>query len=216
MAKQVALYLRVSTDEQTLANQRRELTAAAERHGWQVVAEFSDAGISGSKGRNQRPGFDRLMQGIGRRDFDMVAAWSVDRLSRSLSHLVTFLGEIHGKGIDLYLHTQGLDTSTLTGKAMFQLLGVFAELERSIITERINAGIARAKAAGKHCGRPRVSTPVENRIRKLLHARKGILKVARLVGVRPPPGQPLKPDTTPPPGGLPVPGPRPTTKTTPP
>jgi DNA invertase Pin-like site-specific DNA recombinase len=183
MAKQVALYLRVSTDEQTLANQRRELTAAAERHGWQVVAEFSDAGISGSKGRDQRQGFDRLMQGIARREFDMVASWSVDRLSRSLSHLVTFLGEIHGKGIDLYLHTQGLDTSTPTGKAMFQLLGVFAELERSIITERINAGIARAKAAGRHCGRPRVSAPVENRIRKLLRARKGILKVAREVGV---------------------------------
>jgi DNA invertase Pin-like site-specific DNA recombinase len=127
--------------------------------GWHVVAEFSDAGISGSKGRDQRPGFDRLMQGIARREFDMVAAWSVDRLSRSLSHLVTFLGEIHGKGIDLYLHTQGLDTSTPTGKAMFQLLGVFAELERSIITERINAGIARAKAAGKRCGRPRKSHP---------------------------------------------------------
>ena len=183
MSKQVALYLRVSTDEQTLANQRRELTAAAERHGWQVVAEFSDAGISGSKSRDQRAGFDRLMQGIARREFDMVAAWSVDRLSRSLSHLVAFLGEIHGKGIDLYLHTQGLDTSTPTGKAMFQLLGVFAELERSIITERINAGIARAKAAGKHCGRPRVSTPVENRIRELLRAGVGIITTARKVGV---------------------------------
>lgn len=183
MAKQVALYLRVSTDEQTLANQRRELTAAAERHGWQVVAEFSDAGISGSKGRDQRRGFDRLMQGIARREFDMVAAWSVDRLSRSLSHLVAFLGEIHGKGIDLYLHTQGLDTSTPTGKAMFQLLGVFAELERSIITERINAGIAGAKAAGKHCGRPRVSTAVENRISELLRAGVGIITTARKVGV---------------------------------
>jgi DNA invertase Pin-like site-specific DNA recombinase len=123
------------------------------------------------------------MKGIARREFDMVAAWSVDRLSRSLSHLVAFLGEIHGKGVDLYLHTQGVDTSTPTGKAMFQLLGVFAELERSIITERINAGIARAKAAGKHCGRPRVDTPVENRIRALLRAGKGILKVAREVGV---------------------------------
>ncbi|MFZ1151647.1 MAG: recombinase family protein, partial [Xanthobacteraceae bacterium] len=183
MAKQVALYLRVSTDEQTLANQRRELTAAAERHGWQVVAEFSDAGISGSKGRDQRRGFDRLMQGIARREFDMVAAWSVDRLSRSLSHLVAFLGEIHGKGIDLYLHTQGLDTSTPTGKAMFHLLGVFAELERSIVTERINAGIARAKAAGKHCGRPRVSTAVENRISELLRAGVGIITTARKVGV---------------------------------
>jgi DNA invertase Pin-like site-specific DNA recombinase len=123
------------------------------------------------------------MQGIASREFDMVAAWSVDRLSRSLSHLVTFLGEIHSKGVDLYLHTQGLDTSTPTGKAMFQLLGVFAELERSIITERINAGIARAQAAGKHCGRPRISTPMENRIRAQLRAGKGILKVAREIGV---------------------------------
>jgi DNA invertase Pin-like site-specific DNA recombinase len=178
-----ALYLRVSTDEQTLANQRRELTAAAERHGWQVVAEFSDAGISGSKGRDQRPGFDRLMRGIARREFDMVAAWSVDRLSRSLSHLVTFLGEIHGKGVDLYLHTQGVDTSTPTGKAMFQLLGVFAELERSIITERINAGIARAQAQGTHCGRPRIDAAVEKRIQAHLRGGKGILKVAREVGV---------------------------------
>jgi DNA invertase Pin-like site-specific DNA recombinase len=166
MAKQVALYLRVSTDEQTLANQRRELTAAAERHGWQVVAEFSDAGISGSKGRDGRPGFDRLMKGIARREFDMVAAWSVDRLSRSLSDLVSFLGEIKAKDVDLYLHTQGLDTSTPTGKAMFQLLGVFAELERSIITERINAGIARAKAAGKHCGRPRTIPRLKNASRR--------------------------------------------------
>jgi DNA invertase Pin-like site-specific DNA recombinase len=183
MAKQVALYLRVSTDEQTVANQRRELTAAAERHGWQVVAEFSDAGISGSKGRDKRPGFDRLMKGIARREFDMVAAWSVDRLSRSLSDLVAFLGDIHGKGVDLYLHTQGVDTSTPTGKAMFQLLGVFAELERSIITERINAGIARAQAAGKHCGRPRIDPAVEKRIQTQLRGGKGILKVAREVGV---------------------------------
>jgi DNA invertase Pin-like site-specific DNA recombinase len=183
MAKQVALYLRVSTDQQTLANQRRELTAAAERHGWQVVAEFSDAGISGNKGRDQRPGFDRLLKAIGRKEFDMVAAWSVDRLSRSLSHLVQFLGEIHGKGIDLYLHTQGIDTSTPTGRAMFGMLSVFAELERSIITERINAGIARAQAAGKHCGRPRIDPALEKRIQAQLRGGKGILKVAHELGV---------------------------------
>jgi DNA invertase Pin-like site-specific DNA recombinase len=183
MTKTVALYLRVSTDEQTLANQRRELTAAAERHGWQVVAEFSDAGVSGVKGRDRRPGYDRLLKAIGRKEFDMVAAWSVDRLSRSLSHLVTFLGEIHGKGVDLYLHTQGIDTSTPTGRAMFSMLGVFAELERSIITERINAGIARARAQGKHLGRPRIDAALEKRIQAHLRGGKGILKIAREVGV---------------------------------
>jgi DNA invertase Pin-like site-specific DNA recombinase len=120
---------------------------------------------------------------VAAREFDMVAAWSVDRLSRSLSDLVAFLGDIHGKGVDLYLHTQGVDTSTPTGKAMFQLLGVFAELERSIITERINAGIARAQAAGKHCGRPRIDPAVEKRIQTQLRGGKGILKVAREVGV---------------------------------
>jgi DNA invertase Pin-like site-specific DNA recombinase len=113
----------------------------------------------------------------------MVAAWSVDRLSPSLGDLVSFLNEIHAKGVDLYLHTQGLDTSTPTGRAMFGMLSVFAELERSIITERINAGIARAKAAGKHCGRPRVDADVEKRIRKMLKAKTGILTTARLCGV---------------------------------
>jgi DNA invertase Pin-like site-specific DNA recombinase len=183
MTKTVALYLRVSTDDQTLANQRRELTAAAERHGWRVVAEFSDAGVSGVKGPDKRPGYDRLLKAIGRKEFDMVAAWSVDRLSRSLGHLVAFLGEIHGKGVDLYLHTQGIDTSTPTGRAMFSMLGVFAELERSIITERINAGIARARAQSKHLGRPPIAPALEKRIQAQLRAGKGILKVAREVGV---------------------------------
>lgn len=183
MAKNVALYLRVSTDDQSVANQRRELKAAAERHGWSVVAEFVDNGVSGSKGRDQRPGFDKLMTAIGRKEFDLVAAWSVDRLSRSLSHLVVFLGEIKAKGVDLYLHTQGVDTTTPAGRAMFSMLGVFAELERSIITERINAGIARAKAAGKHMGRPRTDAAVERRIVKHLKAGAGILATARKCGV---------------------------------
>jgi DNA invertase Pin-like site-specific DNA recombinase len=182
MTKNVALYLRVSTDEQTIENQRRELTAAAERHDWHVVAEFTDQGISGAKGRNGRPGFDKLMTGIGRKDFDMVAAWSVDRISRSLSDLVAFLGEIKAKDVDLYLHTQGVDTSTPAGRALFSMLGVFAELERGIITERINAGIARARAAGKHLGRPRISEKLEKRIQDRLRAGMGIIKVAREVG----------------------------------
>src|SRR5712671_3414924 len=122
--KRVALYVRVSTDGQTVANQTRELEEAALRHGWQVVEVFADEGISGSKGRDQRPAFDRLCKGIARREFDLVAAWSVDRLGRSLQDLVSCLEEINGNGVDLYLHQQGLDTSTPAGRAMFQRLGV--------------------------------------------------------------------------------------------
>jgi DNA invertase Pin-like site-specific DNA recombinase len=106
MTKRVALYFRVSTTEQSVENQHRELEAVATRHGWNVVAVFTDAGISGTKGREKRPGYDRLCRGIARREFDKVAAWSVDRLGRSLQELVVFLGELHAKRVDLYLHQQ--------------------------------------------------------------------------------------------------------------
>ena len=129
--KRVALYLRVSTTEQTTRNQRRELRAVAERHGWEVVATYEDAGISGAKGREERPGFDALMMAVARREIEMVAAWSVDRLGRSLMDLLAFLKDLHVKGVDLFLHQQGLDTSTPSGRAMFQMLGVFAEFERA-------------------------------------------------------------------------------------
>ena len=110
--KRVALYLRVSTSEQTTRNQCRELHAVAGRHGWHVVATYEDAGVSGAKGRDERPGFDRLMVAVARREIDMVAAWSVDRLGRSLTDLLGFLTDLHAKGVDLFLHQQGLDTST--------------------------------------------------------------------------------------------------------
>jgi len=132
MTKRVALYTRVSTSGQTVENQRRELAAVAKRHGWRVVSTFKDQGVSGAKGRDRRPGYDQLCNGIARREFDMVAAWSVDRLGRSLQDLVGFLGELHAKGVDLYLHQQGIDTSTPAGKALFQMLGVFAEFSRPL------------------------------------------------------------------------------------
>ena len=171
MTKRVALYLRVSTSEQTTKNQRRELIAVAKRQGWNVVEVFEDAGISGAKGRGQRPGLNAMLRGVARRDFDVVAAWSVDRLGRSLQDLVSILSELHSKQIDLFLLAQGLDTGTPSGKAMFQMLGVFSEFERAIIQERIKAGLARARAEGKHLGRPRVSKDVEERIR--LERRRG-------------------------------------------
>ena len=184
--KRVAIYARVSTTGQSVAAQVRELEAAAERHGWTVVQVFSDAGISGAKGRDKRPQFDKLLKGVARREFDMVAAWSVDRLSRSLSDLVNVLSELHAKGVDLYLHTQGLDTSTPAGRAMFGMLGVFAEFERAIIQERVRSGLARAKAhgtrSGNAIGRPRVSDNTEQRIRELAASGVGKLKIARQVG----------------------------------
>src|SRR5215467_594534 len=152
-ARRIAIYTRVSTDGQSVENQRRELLAVAERRGWEVVQEYSDHGISGAGGRDKRPSFDRMLKAATRREFDMIAAWSVDRLGRSLQHLVAFLGEIHASGVDLYLHQQALDTSTPAGKAMFQMCGVFAEFERAMIVERVNSGLARAKAKGVKLGR---------------------------------------------------------------
>jgi DNA invertase Pin-like site-specific DNA recombinase len=181
--KRVALYVRVSTDGQTVANQRRELEAVADRHGWDVVSVFTDQGISGAKGRDQRPGFDKLLKAVAHRDIDLVAAWSVDRLGRSLQHLVGFLSELHAKGVDLYLHQQGVDTSTPAGKALYQMLGVFAEFERSMIVERVRAGLARAKAEGKKLGRPPVEKSVEQKLQASLAAGVGIRRAARLHGV---------------------------------
>src|SRR6478609_7164631 len=152
--KRVALYLRVSTTDQSIRNQSRELQAIAERHGWEIVATFKDEGVSGAKGRDERPGLDKLLQAVARKEFDLVAAWSVDRIGRSLVDLVGTLQELHAKHVDLYLHQQGIDTTTPGGKAMFQMMGVFAEFERSMLRERVNAALARARAEGIQLGRP--------------------------------------------------------------
>jgi DNA invertase Pin-like site-specific DNA recombinase len=157
MSKRVALYLRVSTYGQTIENQRIELERVANAAGWAAVGIYEDAGYSGGKGRDQRPAFDRLLKDASRRKFDIVAAWSVDRLGRSLVDLVGFLQDLHAVGVDLYLHQQALDTTTPSGRAMFGMLGVFAEFERGIIRERVNAGLARAKSQGKKLGRPSLS-----------------------------------------------------------
>lgn len=176
--KRVAIYARVSTDRsQTVENQLRELHEIAQRQGWIVTAVFTDEGISGAKGRDQRPGYDALLKGVARRDFQMIAAWSVDRLGRSLPHLVGFLGDIQAKGVDLYLHQQGLDTSTPSGRAMFGMLGVFAELERSLIRERILSGLRRST---KKSGRKPMADDRVEAIRKSLSDGLGIRATARL------------------------------------
>ena len=160
--KRAALYLRVSTGEQTVENQRLELEAAAESSGWQVVTTYADNGISGAKGRDKRPGLDTMLKDAVRRKFDVVMVWAVDRLGRSLPDLIGTMQELHGAKVDLFLLRQGLDTTTASGKAMFQMLGVFSEFERSMIQSRVKAGLDRARANGVHLGRK--PTPANARL----------------------------------------------------
>ena len=187
MAKRVAFYARVSTDGQTVQNQLDELAEVAKRSGWQVVATFADRGISGTKGREGRPEFDKLLKAVTRREIDMVVAWSVDRLGRSLQHLIPFLSDLQAKGVDLFLLQQGLDTSTPSGRAMFQMLGVFAEFEAAMIRERVRAGVARAKRrgtkSGRPIGRPKLDGKREAAVRAALTSGTGILKVATTLGI---------------------------------
>jgi DNA invertase Pin-like site-specific DNA recombinase len=154
--------------------------------GCDIVHVYKDHGISGAKGRDKRPAFDRLCREAAKRQFDMVMAWSVDRLGRSLQDLVGFLSELHALRIDLFLHQQGLDTTTPAGKAMFQMMGVFAEFERAIIQERVRAGLARAKSEGKRLGRPPIPTEMKKAIREALNQpgrTEGVRKIAERFGV---------------------------------
>lgn len=182
MTKRVALYGRVSTDKtQTVENQLRELQAVAIRLGWTVVAVYTDEGISGAKGRDKRPGLDALLKGVSRREFDLIATWSVCRLGRSLPDLVNFLGDVQAKGVDLYLHVQGLDTSTPSGRMLFQMLGVFAEFERAMIRDRVVAGLNRVRGT-KRLGRPPMADAKIEQIKQALMAGRGIRATARETG----------------------------------
>jgi DNA invertase Pin-like site-specific DNA recombinase len=151
--KRAVPYLRVSTLEQTTANQERELRQVAERAGWRIVRVYKDHRISGAKGKDKRPEFDAPHKAAARREFDVV-----------------------------------IDTTSPGGKAMFQMLGVFAEFERSIIQERVRAGLRRAKAEGKQLGRPRLAPELEARILAVLKApgrKEGVRKIAKRFGVDP-------------------------------
>jgi DNA invertase Pin-like site-specific DNA recombinase len=183
--RRAAIYLRVSTSGQNTDNQEHELRQIAERAGWQVVKVYKDQGISGAKGRDQRPAFDALWKDAYGRKFDIVIAWSVDRLGRSLQDLVGFLGELHALKIDLCLRQQGIDTTTPAGKALFGMMGVFAEFERSMIQERVRAGLERARRDGKRLGRPPLDPGLQERIQEALRVpgRPGVRKIAEQFGV---------------------------------
>lgn len=183
LTKRVAIYSRVSTDSQTVDNQVIVLREVAARHNWQIVKEYSDAGISGAKGRDARPGFDELMNAVVRKEFDQILVFAVDRIGRSTQQLIQFLQEIQEKRVDLYIHGSNIDTSTSTGKALFGMMSVFADLERSMIRERVLAGLARAKQRGVKLGRKRIAKDIEDRI--LAEHREGLSewKISKLLRV---------------------------------
>jgi len=152
--RKAVLYSRVSTASQTVENQLLELRAAAHRMGYSIAAELIDHGVSGAKGRDDRPAFHRLHQMIQRKEIDCVMAWSICRLGRSTADLSTFMAEVQAADVDLYIHQQSINTATPAGRMVFGIFSALASWEREMITERINAGLARAKSEGKKLGRP--------------------------------------------------------------
>ena len=182
--KKVALYARVSTSDQTTENQLIGLRDVARKSGWTIAREFIDNGVSGAKSAQDRPAMANLMKSVARREIDGIFVWDVSRLGRSLQDLVSILNDIRSKSIDLYIHKQGLDTSTPSGKMMFQMLGVFAEFEREVIRERINAGLARAKAEGERLSRPsNVNDAVVSSVKLLRGQGMSICKIAKMLKI---------------------------------
>src|SRR3954468_18224993 len=188
-ARRAALYLRVSTDDQTTENQQRDLLTLAELRGWEVVVTFADAGVSGAKSRDKRPGLDRLLKDAKRRRFDVAVFWSVDRLGRSTAAAAAAaMDELEAAGVAQFYFKESMDTSTGHGRAMLEMAAVFAKLERAMIQERIKAGIARVQAGGKSksgnpLGRPRIADTVEARIRELRTEGVGLIKIAKTLGI---------------------------------
>jgi DNA invertase Pin-like site-specific DNA recombinase len=147
-----AIYTRVSTNDQSTESQKREMIDLATRRRWRVVQEFTDQGISGSKGREDRPGLDDMLTAAVNREFDVIMVWAVDRLGRSLGNLIHTLQDLDKAKVGLYIHQQNLDTTTPAGRAMFQMLGVFAEFERSMIQARVKSGMVKMKQEGRKPG----------------------------------------------------------------
>ena len=178
--KRVAIYARVSTSSQTVENQFQELREVAQRNGWQIVAELSDSGISGAKGRDQRPAFDQLLKRATRREFDLIMVWAIDRLGRSIQHLVGFMNDILAMDVDLYVHQQSIDTTTPSGRMIFSIFSALGEYERELIRERIMAGQKRARAQGVKIGRPsKLNEAVRTSVKLLRDGGMGIKEISK-------------------------------------
>jgi DNA invertase Pin-like site-specific DNA recombinase len=184
MKNKAALYLRVSTNEQTTENQRLALQKIAEAKGYEITQVYEDKGFSGTLGKDQRPALKQMLKDATAREFDVLMVWSADRLGRSTSHVATIMEELNHLGVSQYYHMQGVDTSSPYGQAMIEMAAVFAKLERAMIVERVNAGLVRAKAEGKVLGRPKAITQVK--AKAILRAHKkgdSIRKIANEQGL---------------------------------
>lgn len=178
----VAIYGRVSTSEQTTDNQINFLQEIVSRNGWELVQTYVDEGISGTKGRDKRPEFDRLCKDMVRRKFNRILVWDISRLGRSLQHLVEFLNEVQSVNCHLYIHQSGLDTSTPSGRMMFQMVGVFSEFERSMISERVKLGLKRVRSKGTKLGRPtKIDEETKVKIWSLIDTGKSLSEVSRVL-----------------------------------
>ena len=182
--EKVVIYGRVSTKDQNCENQIHLLKQIVERNNWDLTDIYMDIGISGSKGRDSRKEFDRLNKDMVRRKFNRILVWDISRLGRSLQHLVEFLNEVNSVGCNLYIHQSGLDTSTPNGKMMFQMIGVFSEFEREMISERVKLGLERVKSKGKKLGRPqKVDLKMIDEMRKLKEIGWSYGKISNHLGV---------------------------------
>lgn len=180
MSKRVCLYVRVSSTRQTVENQIQVLREYSDRCGYQITQIYSDNGISGSKGREDRPGLDQMLKDGVKRKFEMVLVWSVDRLGRSVSHLVEVMNELNELKIDLYFNQQSLDTSTASGRMVFGIFASIAEMEKSIISERVSAGLARAVSQGKKLGRPtKMNEGMKSAVKLLREKGMGIKQISK-------------------------------------
>ncbi len=176
-----AIYARVSTTNgQDPTMQTRELKEYCERRGWKIAGEYVDTGISGA--REKRPQLDRMMADAHRRRFDAVVVWKFDRFARSVSHLLRALETFKALGIEFVSLSEQMDTSTPTGKMVFTVLGAVAELERSLIAERVRAGLRNARAKGKKLGRPRKAVD-RSRIARLRRSGTSWAAIGRELGV---------------------------------
>ena len=177
----VAIYVRCSTRDkgQDTEVQARELREYAERRGWTIVEEFSDY-VSGAK--EFRPALDEMMKAAKRRKFDAVLCWKLDRVGRSLKHLVNLLAELEAVGVALVSFSDNLDLTTPQGRLMFQIIGAMAEFERSLTVERVRAGLAHARAKGKKLGRPAVAVDA-TKVRALRQAGKSFEQIGETLGV---------------------------------
>ena len=182
--KRVAIYARVSTDKQQTSNQVLVLKEIAERSGYNIIQIYEDKGISGSKGREDRPSLNQMMKDATHRKFDMVMCWSIDRLGRSISHLIEIMNELNGLKIDMFFSQQSIDTTQSSGRMLFSIMGAIGEFEKSLIKERVLAGLDRARKNGTKLGRPSNMTDgLKSAILILKDKGLGVRETCRKLGI---------------------------------